>query len=328
VVRRFLFIGVTTSQSSMMRIFPRWRDALQLGSDVELVGCDLPLHAYREMYRDVVGAIKEEPTNLGALVTTHKIDLYRAAHDLFDEVDGYAQLLEEVSCIAKRDGRLLGWAKDPLAAGRAIEAILRSGYFGRTGGNVLCFGAGGAGNAIVLHLLTRPERGDRPARIVVTDRDAGRLDHAKQLHRKARRGMDLPSELTVEYVQSLDPRRNDELVAGLPPGSLVINATGMGKDRPGSPVTDTVQFPEEGIAWELNYRYEPFPDSPYFLHQAARQRESRKVRVEDGWHYFILGWTSVMEEVFDRRIPEDELEMLSREAAFARPPASALLGEP
>ncbi|HZB97283.1 MAG TPA: hypothetical protein VE219_01665, partial [Candidatus Sulfotelmatobacter sp.] len=259
--------------------------------------------------------------------TTHKIDLYRAAHDLFDEVDGYAQLLAEVSCIAKRDGRLLGWAKDPLAAGRALEAILSTGYFDRTGGNVLCFGAGGAGNAIVLHLLTRSESGDRPGRIVVTDRDAGRLEHAETLHRRARSQAGSPADVPVEYVRNASQGRNDGLVAELPPGSLVINATGMGKDRPGSPVSDAVRFPREGIAWELNYRYEPFPDNAYFLHQAARQRESRNLRVEDGWHYFILGWTSVMEEVFGRPISGDELEMLSREAAFARPPASALLGE-
>ena len=40
----------------------------------------------------------------------------------------------------------------------------------------------------------------------------------------------------------------------LPAGSLVINATGLGKDRPGSPLTDHCKFPENGLVWELNYR--------------------------------------------------------------------------
>ena len=47
----------------------------------------------------------------------------------------------------RSDGRLLGWAKDPLSAGRTIQNMLDPGYFGRTGGHVLCFGMGGAGLA-------------------------------------------------------------------------------------------------------------------------------------------------------------------------------------
>jgi len=51
----------------------------------------------------------------------------------------YARLCGEVSCIAKRDGRLRGWAKDPISAGRTLGSILGRGYFGRVGGEVLCF---------------------------------------------------------------------------------------------------------------------------------------------------------------------------------------------
>src|SRR5205085_8593929 len=125
---------------------------------------------------------------------------------------------------------------------------LGPGYFGRTGGGVLCFGAGGAGVAITVHLLSRPGAADRPARIVVADRSADRLEHVRALHEQ------LAADVAVAYVENADPRVNDALVAELPPGSVVINATGMGKDTPGSPVTDAVRFPEDAIAWELNYR--------------------------------------------------------------------------
>ena len=50
MTRSFTFIGVTTAQSSIMRIFPRWRDLLGLGPDVEMAGWDLPLHAPPEDY--------------------------------------------------------------------------------------------------------------------------------------------------------------------------------------------------------------------------------------------------------------------------------------
>ena len=307
--RYFTFIGVTTARSSIMQIFPRWRDLLGLGADVQIVGWDLPIHAPAERYRAAVRRLQEEPGNLGALITTHKIDLYQAARDLFAEVDAYARLCGEVSCLARRDGRLLAWAKDPISAGRALDDILGPGYFGRTGGEALCFGAGGAGVAIAVHLLTRPDAADRPARIVVTDRSAERLEHVRALREQ------LDAEVTVAYVQNADPRVNDALVAALPPGSLVINATGMGKDTPGSPVTNAVRFPEDAIAWELNYR-----GDVDFLYQAWTQREARRVRVEDGWQCFIYGWTGVMEEVFQRRITGPELQELSRAAAFARPP--------
>jgi len=307
--RYFTFVGVTTGQSSIMQIFPRWRDRLALGDDVEVEGRDLPIHAPPELYRTVVEEIKNDPAHLGGLVTTHKIDLYHAAAHLFDRLDRYAQLCGEVSCVAKRDGRLLGWAKDPISAGRSLDSILGPGYFGNSGGEVLCFGSGGAGVAISLHLMTRPDPTDRPARMIMTNRSPGRLANLQDLHAK------IGSDVSVEYVQTADSGANDRLLEGLAERSLVINATGMGKDSPGSPVSNKAVFPEHGIAWEINYRGELD-----FLHQAWRQRQTRGLRVEDGWEYFILGWTSIMEEVFQRPIGQNELLELSDLAEFARPP--------
>ncbi len=77
-----------------------------------------------------------------------------------------------------------------------------------------------------------------------------------------------------------------------PPGSLVVNATGMGKDLPGSPITNDGVFPLQGIAWELNYRGELL-----FLHQALAQHATRQLTVEDGWLYFLHGWTEVIAQV-------------------------------
>jgi shikimate 5-dehydrogenase len=308
MVRRFIFVGVTTGQSSIMQIFPRWRDRLSLGADVEIHGYDLPLHAEWERYRETVQWFQTDPSVAGALVTTHKMDLYDAAHDLFDDLDEYARLLHEVSCIGKRDERLVGWATDPISAGRTLTDMLGRGYFESTKGDVLCFGAGGAGHAIVLHLIGKADAADRPRRIIVTDTNADRLRSLHALHQHRR------SDVPLECVLNGEPERNDELVAHLPAGSLVINATGMGKDRPGSPVTDAVRFPEDSVAWELNYR-----GALDFLRQARSQSSSQRVRVEDGWQYFVWGWTTVIERVFDRPISDEDMQALTTDATFARP---------
>ena len=103
------------------------------------------------------------------------------------------------------------------------------------------------------------------------------------------------------------PEWNDEIVESLPEGSIVINATGMGKDRPGSPLTDGCKFPRHGIVWEFNYR-----GSLEFMHQAEAQQAERDLQIENGWTYFIHGWTQVIAEVFHIDITGDRLAMCDR----------------
>ena len=71
------FVGVTTTKSMIMRVFPAWAKYLELG-DCSIKGIDLKLHDEPGRYRKVVKFIKDDPRSLGALVTTHKIDLLRA----------------------------------------------------------------------------------------------------------------------------------------------------------------------------------------------------------------------------------------------------------
>jgi shikimate 5-dehydrogenase len=304
-VRRFKFIGVTTGSSSIMRIWPRWREALGLGSDVELVGRDIAVGAAPEAYRRAVAEMIEDPAALGALVTTHKIGIYQEGRELFAGVDELAELCGEVSCLAKRNGRLYGWAKDPVAAGRSLEGLLAPRHFSDGGGHVLCMGAGGSGTAIALYLLARRPAGDHPGRLVVTDRSPERLERLGATLAR------LDHSTTVELAKA---DRHERLLAALPPRSLVVNATGMGKDLEGSPLGAAARFPEEAVVWELNYRGELD-----FLHHARAQAAERGLTVEDGWTYFINGWSSVMEEVFQRPISDKDLRVLAAEAEFARP---------
>ena len=134
-----------------------------------------------------------------------------------------------------------------------------------------------------------------PARIVVVNRSPARLGvHARRARKAQRTAWRTGEQVKVEYVHNADPAENDRLMAEMPPGSLVVNGTGMGKDSPGSPITDQGVFPEGARVWELNYRGELD-----FLHQARRQEARRALFIEDGWRYFVHGWTCVMEEVFD-----------------------------
>ncbi|MBE0702575.1 MAG: shikimate dehydrogenase [Afipia sp.] len=301
------FFGVTTGKSSSARMFPCWAGILGLQS-AHLVGVDLPINAPPAQYRAAVEQIKYDPLSLGALVTTHKINVLHAAHDLFDELTPDAELCNEVSCIYKRDGRLIGHAVDPLTSARAMRQFIPPDYWTRTNADILCFGAGGSAVAITTHFLTRAAPGERPRRFVLVNRSPGKLVFIRELVD----GLP-PSGIDFEYVENTDPQVNDRLMARLPSGSLVINATGMGKDTPGSPVTDAGWFPKNGLAWELNYRGELD-----FLHQALRQKEARQLHVEDGWYYFLVGWAEIMSMIFDVPITPELFDRLAESAAAVR----------
>lgn len=302
----FYFIGVTTGQSSSRRMFPAWMEALGR-PEVVWQGIDLAIHDDPANYRAVVEHIRRNPLALGGLVTTHKIDLLAACRDLFDDLGPYARMTDEVSSISKKDGRLVGRATDPVAGGLSLDAILGADYFGRTGGEVLLLGAGGSAVALSLHLLQKPLPSDRPRRIVVVNRSVGRLERLAQMV------ADFPSDIAFEFLQNEDPARNDALLAQMPPGSLVVNATGMGKDTPGSPLTNASVFPEQAVAWELNYRGELD-----FLRQAQAQQMARHLTVTDGWEYFIHGWSQVISHVLRVEIDPPLLARLSELAVAVR----------
>jgi len=301
----FYFIGVTTSKSSIMRVFPAW--ASHLGLDVRIRGIDCKWHDTVDRYRDVVSFIKSEPLAVGALVTTHKIDLLNAAVDLFDGLGEYARSLGEVSSISKRNGKLWGHAKDPITSGLSLQAIVPDDHW-KSGANLCILGAGGSSLAMTMFCMEQSED-RRPSRLVITNRSHARLDSMKKIHETVNPG------IRVEYHLCPRPEDNDAVVSELPEGSVVANATGLGKDAPGSPLTDNAVFPANGYAWDFNYR-----GDLVFLEQARAQLESRNLSIDDGWVYFIHGWTRVMAEVFHMEIPTSgvEFDRLSRIAAEAR----------
>jgi shikimate 5-dehydrogenase len=306
--RTMYFIGVTTGKSSIMKVFPAWSD--HLGLDAVMKGIDFAPNSDPAAYREAVAFIKRDPLSLGALVTTHKVNLLKASRDLFDDLDSYAETLHEVSSISKRGSRLAGHAKDPITAGVSLEAIVPAGYWAETGAHLCILGSGGSSLALTLYLHTKKASGgDVPARIVVTARREASLAEMRHVHQQI--GFSIP----IDYRLAPSPAEGDAIVGALPPRSMVINATGLGKDAPGSPLTDAVRFPEGGLVWEFNYR-----GDLVFLDQGRAAAAARSLTVHDGWVYFIHGWTRVVAEVFDIDIPMsgpafDTLGRIARDAS-------------
>jgi shikimate 5-dehydrogenase len=300
-----VFIGVDTRRSSIMSLFPRWAELL--GLDARIEGWDLRLGSAPSAYRDAVRRLAADPGVAGALVTSHKLDVYRHAGALFDELDRYARLCREISCISRRNGRLLGQAKDPVTAGLAMAELL--GGPSDRALEVLCLGAGGSGTAICVRLCTGEPA---PARIVVADRDPGRLAALGDICA----GLGAAG---VELVRVVGPADADALLEGLPDGSLVVNATGLGKDLPGSPLGDRARFPPAAHVWDLNYR-----GDLEFLRQAREQAAARGLRLHDGWRYFLHGWSQHMAEVYGLELTPERFARLAAAAEPLRPPTPAV----
>lgn len=285
------FIGVTTGKSSIMKVFPAWAEYLGL-KDAVIKGMDFKLHDDPAAYREAVAFIRDDPMSMGALVTTHKIDLFAACKDMFDVIDPHARLMDETSCISKIDGKLICHAKDPISSGLSIDGFLGETYFAETGADLFSMGAGGSTIALTWHLMRRSRGTNVPGRIIVSNRSQHRLDEIRRIHAQ------VETDVPIEYVLAPKPEDNDAVLPTLKPGSLVINATGLGKDAPGSPLSNACIFPKKAVVWDLNYRGDLI-----FLDQAREQEAERELKIVDGWTYFLHGWTQVIAEVFHIDIP-------------------------
>ena len=305
--RTIYFIGVTTTKSSIMKVYPEWAKALGL-VDTEIKGIDIAIHEKPIIYREVVNFIKHDPLSVGALVTTHKIDLYNATKDLFEYLCPYATALGEISSISKKDGILCGHAKDPISSGFSLEQFVPKNYWMDFGGEVMIMGAGGSAISMGAYLMRKDFAGNYPTKIIITNRTKSRLEKIKNIFTQLS-----PEGISFEYHLCSETEQNDKILNGLKPHSLVVNATGLGKDRPGSPISDDAVFPNNSLVWEINYRGEL-----NFIHQAIKQKNNKNLHVEDGWKYFIYGWTQVVSEVFHIPIEGEMLECLDEIASITR----------
>lgn len=320
--RSFYFLGVTTKSSAMVQILPLWADHLKL--DLALKCVDMPIGTAPEVFRHWVADLRTDLTAVGAVVTTHKTDLFRAASDMFDEHDELALLCQEIGSIVIDNGVLFGSASiDVAGAGSTLRHILGETYFQESDADVLCLGSGGAGKAVVASLLNDLNgnhliaRNDKPKNIFVVDVDNSRLEDLQRLLNQ------IPGQTNTIVIHNALASRNDEILKQLSPRSLVVNASGLGKDRPGSPLTDEAVFPTGGIAWELNYRGER-----KFLIQAHCKQQQSELRIFDGWSLFLHNWSKGISRALKLEISESTKKELFEIASRFNPTQSAPADQP
>ncbi|RKR85858.1 shikimate 5-dehydrogenase [Micromonospora pisi] len=289
------FVGVSTGHSLIHEAFPLWM--ADLGLDLRLVGRDLPLTAPVEAYRSLMSELIADDGVVGAVITSHKVTLLHAAGDLVDQLDPLAAECGEINAVRREQGRLTGFARDPISVGRVVDEIWPDGT------NLLCLGSGGTAIALGSHMLTRTVP---PERLVFTDPrpDAGR--HLRSV---------LGPRATARRVR-LEVHHGDgtwdHLVRDAPAGTLVINATGLGKDRPGSPLSPAPSFPPGVVVWDLNYR-----GDLALLRQAA----AAGVTTYDGWRLFCHGWAAALGPILGLADEANRAERFATLAAPLRGPA-------
>jgi shikimate 5-dehydrogenase len=279
---------------------PGWSRALDV--DIELDCQDLPVGVDASAYAALLDDLRSDSRALGMVVTTHKARLWESCAELFDEVTPACREVGEASAIACRNGRLIADASDVRGVGRAVERVLDADQWRSGNHEAIVLGAGGAGISLAFNLVDRlPGLG--ATRVVLTDADSARLEVARAL----RRSWDRADRLEIESAVGAN---NDRLVGAALPGTLIVNATGMGKDRPGSPVS--IDLPKRTIFWEFNYR------GPRDLLERARSNAvTDDLLVVDGRDYFICSWLEALCSVLGREASVELFDAFEQEASAA-----------
>jgi shikimate 5-dehydrogenase len=297
------FLGVTTRFSAVHRVFDLWSDCL--GQRLILRPRDLPLKSNPAEYCRFIADIRQGKENLrGAVITSHKVGVYEAAAHLLDIVTPTASRLGEIGLVYWRQGRLVGDASDSFAILKVARRLLSVDSWQSGERSALVLGGGGAGTALADSLIQAGDLGCRS--VTITETDAARVSTL----RSRIMTWSAPIPIRVQRVED----HSDNLLAGAGEGTLIVNASGLGKDQAGSPISQGAVFPRGSFAWEFNYRFIA-QSQPTFWDIALRQKESRKLTLEDGWDYFVWNWLGMLSTILDA--PPDEFYDCFRRAANA-----------
>ncbi|WP_427896066.1 hypothetical protein ACQHIV_19240 [Kribbella sp. GL6] len=242
-----VFVGISTAGSSVHRVHPAW--APLLGPGTELRGLDLPETVRPDELRRVVSDLCANPAIHGAVVTSHKLRIFGACHELLDASDPLAGLTHEFNCLDV-SGEPRAYARDPLSLATILDP---GGSLGTE--NVVCVGAGGAATALLLAVCldvgasleqSRPVLRPSRRQLTVVGRTASSLAALRTVCERL--GL---AEDAVPLVLTSGADEVAAIVAGAPAGSLIVNATGLGKTSVASPLPDATAFPERAVAWDF-----------------------------------------------------------------------------
>lgn len=293
--KKYLFLGVSTKNSSVNKTFPYWMK--EIDSNAALYGMDLSLNSPRKSYLEFI-EMATCPDVVGALITSHKTDVFRHGQSFFSDISQDATELKEISSIRHNTstGELFAHNTDIVGSRRALAELTTKNERWLNGdGNITILGAGGA----CLSLLKALERYQNfSGKIFLTEKSLDRISEIKDILDRLNLNIIIePSENTEDVIRS----------SGAAP--LVINATGVGKDIQGSPISNIDCIGREATVWELNYR-----GDLTLLNDLRETISSNNLIIQDGWDFFVDGWMNNI--CFGLSIPiSDDLSIKFQKAA-------------
>ncbi|MGC5017853.1 hypothetical protein [Micromonospora sp. DT47] len=283
----YLFVGISTAGSSIHTAFPLWAPTFAPGA--VLRGVDLPATTDPAEFRRLAIAMRDNPLVRGAVVTSHKLRMYDAITELIDHADPLSAITHELNALDTRDG-IHAFARDPQSLDILLGAMTPE-WIGPDR-SMICIGSGGAATALMLamgldipatiasgHATPRTTQGRRGSLTILgIERQA--LAAMRVVRQRA--GI-LDADVTTAIAATPDvtgtyTRRAD-------PGTVIVNATGLGKTSPGSPLERPADLPPGVLAWDFNYR-----GTLTFLQQA----QEAGTATMNGWDYFLAGWTAAL----------------------------------
>jgi len=272
-------VGSDPLPKGLLDVYPKW--ARRFGHrSTAIVPVIAPAEADGAGYQRFVEFLRDEYNAVGAIMVTNASTLFEHTRHLFDELDGDAELLGEIGVVVRTPGKITGLAPARSAARQAYEHV-----FGEASNpaEALIIGATGPARALAIALSDSGRR-----HVCLTTLDGKSMTDMRQ------RIADLPEDKrpTLRHIES--QLEHDRLVTLLPPGSLVVNATGPTEQNTPSPVGDAALFPQNGLIWDLD----AVGISSPFLDKARQQRRPRGLRLSDGPMFHQYQWLTAAAAVF------------------------------
>lgn len=293
---KYFFLGVSTKSSLVNKTFPIWMDVFSQKIDLETF--DLQLRSGPEMYVSFIDGI-QRPC-VGSLITSHKTDIFETCSHLFNDISEDAVALREISAV-RRDqyGNLFGHNTDIAGSSRSLRRLTLENESWLSGNrNIIILGAGGACLSLIKSIR---ENIGCANKVLITEKRPDRLETVREI-----------AERNAFEVGLKDASYVSDAINESGKNPLIINATGMGKDIPGSPIPNPDDVPGDATFWELNYRGE--------LDLFRRLKAASKgIMVADGWDFFVDGWMNNILFVLNISLSDEEIRTFRRVSAEFQP---------
>lgn len=291
-------VGTQPLPDALLGVLPKWGRKFGHRSTA-IVPVAAPSEADVAGIQSFIEFLRDEYHAVGAVMVSQASPVFEHARHLFDAFDDDAELLGEIGVAVRAPGTLTALAPAKNAAQQAYEHV-----FGADSdpAEALIIGATGPARALAL-ALSNSAGNTGTCRVCLTTLDG------KSMTDMRRRVADLPEDRrpTLRHIES--QLEHDRLVTLLPPGSLVVNATGPSEKDTPSPVGSAALFPKNGLVWDLDAVGVSSP----FLDKARQQRRERGLRLADGSAFHHYQWLAAATAVFGASpTPADTTKLLKQ----------------